>query len=63
MRRKPSLTEEFLMAFDEDMFALLKTKNWEACHKRIDEEEPALSREARVSIGLWRAAIFEWQQR
>jgi hypothetical protein len=51
-----------MMAFDEDMFTLLKTKNWEACHKRVDEEEPALSREARVSIGLWRAAIFEWQQ-
>jgi hypothetical protein len=50
------------VGFDEDMFALLKSKDWEACHKRI-EEEPALSREGRVSIGLWRAAILEWRHR
>jgi hypothetical protein len=50
------------VGFDEDMFALLKSKDWEACHKRI-EEEPALLREGRVSIGLWRAAILEWRHR
>jgi hypothetical protein len=50
------------VGFDEDMFALLRSKDWEACHKRI-EEEPALSREGRVSIGFWRAGIFEWKHR
>ncbi len=28
------------MSFSEEMFALLKTDDWQACHRRIDEEEP-----------------------
>ena len=51
------------MGFSEDMFALLKTKDWEACHRRIDQEEPGETREARVSIAHWRSAVLERQWR
>jgi hypothetical protein len=51
------------MTFDEDMFALLKTHDWQACHSRIDEAEPGARREERFSIAYWRAAVFEWQGR
>lgn len=51
------------MSFSEEMFALLKTRDWEACHRRIDEAEPAASREERRSIAHWRSAVLEWQGR
>jgi hypothetical protein len=51
------------MAFDEDMFALLKTHDWQACHRRIDKEEPATDQQARFSITYWRSAVLKWQGR
>ncbi|HEY5206663.1 MAG TPA: hypothetical protein VIJ63_19000 [Roseiarcus sp.] len=51
------------MGFNEDMFALLKTKQWGACHQRIAQEERVDTREARVSTALWRATIFERENR
>jgi hypothetical protein len=51
------------MSFSEEMFALLKTQDWEACHRRIDQEEPGETREARISIAHWRSTVFEWQGR
>jgi hypothetical protein len=51
------------MSFREEMFALLKTRDWEACHRRIDREQPGEAREARVSIAHWRSTVFEWQGR
>ncbi len=51
------------MGFSEDMFALLKSKDWKACLRRIDEEAPGETREKRVSIAHWRAAIFKWEKR
>jgi hypothetical protein len=54
---------EFLMAFDEDMFALLKTRDWQACHRRIDKEGSGNDQETRFSITYWRSTVFEWQGR
>ena len=51
------------MAFDEEMFALGKSKDWKACHRRIDEEAPGATREQRVSVALWRAIIYKWEKR
>ncbi|RBP05701.1 hypothetical protein DFR50_13464 [Roseiarcus fermentans] len=51
------------MGFREDIFTLVKSHDWEACHKRIDEEEPGLSREQRASIAHWRSAVLVWQGR
>jgi tetratricopeptide (TPR) repeat protein len=51
------------MAIDEEMFALLKSNNWQACHRRIDAEGRGDTREQRVSIALWRAAILEREKR
>lgn len=51
------------MSFSEEMFALLKTSDWQACHRRIDKEEPGDNQEARVSIAHWRSAVFKWQGR
>jgi hypothetical protein len=51
------------MSFSEEMLALLKTRDWEACHRRIDREQPGEAREARVSIAHWRSTVFEWQGR
>lgn len=50
------------MSLREDVFALVKTKDWQACHRRIDEE-PDDTREARVSIAGWRSYIFEREGR
>jgi len=51
------------MGFSEDMFALLKSKDWKACDQRIDEEAPGETREKRVSIAHWRTAVLERQGR
>src|SRR5665213_1955006 len=51
------------ISFSEEMLALLKTRDWEACHRRIDREQPGEAREARVSIAPWRSTVFEWQGR
>jgi hypothetical protein len=51
------------MSFSAEMFALVKTHDWQACHRRIDEAEPGASREERRSIAHWRSAVFEWQGR
>lgn len=51
------------MGFSEEMFALGKTRDWEACHRRIDQAEPGATREARVSIAHWRSAVLEWEGR
>jgi hypothetical protein len=51
------------MAFDEDMFALGKTRDWEACHRRIDKEEPGHDQQTRFSIAYWRSAVFKSQRR
>ncbi|RBP05700.1 hypothetical protein DFR50_13463 [Roseiarcus fermentans] len=50
------------MSFHEDMFALLKTDDWQACHRRIDEE-PGDTRESRVAIAGWRSSILRGQGR
>jgi hypothetical protein len=51
------------MSFSEEMFALLKTRDRQACHGRIDEAEPGASREERRSIAHWRSTALEWQGR
>ncbi len=61
--RWKSRIEGKAMAFDEDMFALGKTRDWEACHRRIDEEEPGHDQQTRFSIAFWRSAVFKSQGR
>lgn len=51
------------MSFSDDMFALLKTDDWQACHRRIDKEEPGSDQETRFSIAHWRSAVFKCQGR
>ena len=49
------------MAFDEDMFALMKSHDWQACHQRIDEEEPGKDQRDRFSIAYWRSLVLQYE--
>jgi hypothetical protein len=49
------------MAFSEDMFALIKTHDWKACHRRIEQEEPGKDQRARFSIAYWRSVVLQYE--
>jgi hypothetical protein len=47
------------MGFSEDMFALGKTRDWQACHRRIDEEGAGDDQRTGFSIAYWRSFILQ----
>jgi hypothetical protein len=51
------------VALGEEMFALSKQGDWQACHRRLDAAEPGENREERVSIAYWRATVLARQER
>lgn len=51
------------MGLRDDVFALYKAHDWDACHKRLDEAEPGSSREERLTIAHWRSGVLQRQGR
>jgi hypothetical protein len=47
------------MSLSEDMFALAKTHDWQACHRRIDEEGPGDDQQSRFSLAYWRSLVLQ----
>jgi hypothetical protein len=51
------------MELSDEIFPLYTARDWDACHQRLDEAEPADSREERVTIAYWRSAVLARQGR
>jgi tetratricopeptide (TPR) repeat protein len=49
------------MAFSEDMFALVKTRDWEACRLRIEQESPGKDQKSRFSIAYWLSVVLQYE--
>jgi hypothetical protein len=51
------------MAIRDDIFPLVKRRDWPACHAALDRAAPGEDREERTSIVYWRAVVLQREGR
>jgi hypothetical protein len=51
------------MAIRDDIFPLIKRRDWPACHAVLDRAAPGPDREERTSIVYWRAVVLQREGR
>src|SRR5437763_398032 len=52
-----------MMPIRDDIFPLIKRRDWRACHALLDQASPGVNREERKSLAYWRTVVYEREGR